>query len=198
MKNSSIKDLILCLSRLPGLGPRSGRRAALHLLKNKQDLLVGLQQALQNVSEAVRVCSICGNFDTEEPCHVCQNPERDSRLVCVVAEVEDVWALERSGAFKGMYHVLGGVLSAMDGITPDRLALTSLMQRLESQPIQEVVLALSATIEGQTTAHYIADRISSLPHISLTKLAHGVPVGGELDYLDDGTLTMALKSRRPF
>lgn len=195
---SSIDQLIKFLGRLPGLGPRSGRRMALHLLKNKENLLRPLEHMLNEVAAQVVRCVQCGNLDTCSPCSICTNPERQCGTLCVVADVDDVWALERSGAFKGQYHILGGVLSAMEGVGPDKLNLHGLLDRLASNNIKEIVLALSATIEGQTTAHYVVGRLDDYPHLLITKLAHGVPVGGELDYLDDGTLMTALKARRPF
>ncbi|MCK6450467.1 MAG: recombination mediator RecR [Alphaproteobacteria bacterium] len=196
MTGPEIERLIQLLARLPGLGPRSARRAALHLLKRREALLDPLARALTDVAAVVKACHVCGNLDSVDPCSICADPRRDTGLVCVVAEVGDLWALERSGAFKGRYHVLGGTLSALDGVGPDRLNLNGLIQRAESGAIREAILALDATVDGQTTAHYIADRLSGTP-AKVSRLAHGVPVGGELDYLDDGTIAAALNARRP-
>jgi recombination protein RecR len=196
MTGPEIERLIQLLARLPGLGPRSARRAALHLLKRREALLDPLARALADVAAVVKTCRVCGNLDSVDPCSICADPRRDAGLVCVVAEVGDLWALERSGAFKGRYHVLGGTLSALDGVGPDRLNLNGLIQRAESGAIREAILALDATVDGQTTAHYIADRLAGTP-AKVSRLAHGVPVGGELDYLDDGTIAAALDARRP-
>ena len=190
-----ILRLIDLLSKLPGLGPRSARRAALHLLKKPDQLLAPLAAALSDAAAKIEACSICGNFDTVNPCSVCAAPGRDHAIVCVVEEVGDLWAMERSGVFKGRYHVVGGALSALDGITPDDLNIASLVRRAASGEVHEVILALNATVDGQTTAHYITDRLAHLP-VKVTRLAHGVPVGGELDHLDDGTIAAALNSRR--
>ena len=190
---SELDTLIQLLAKLPGLGPRSARRAALLLIKRRESLLEPLAAALANAAEAIRPCSICGNLDTVEPCAICRDPERDMTTICVVEDLADLWALERTGAFRGLYHVLGGTLSALDGIGPDDLNIERLLARL--RPSQELILALNATVEGQTTAHYLADRLAGRD-IRITRLAHGVPIGGELDYLDDGTLTAALKARR--
>jgi recombination protein RecR len=193
MTGSEIEKLIQLLARLPGLGPRSARRAALHLLKRRETVLLPLAAALRSAADAIRTCSVCGNLDTSDPCSTCADPKRDAGLICVVEEVGDLWAIERSGAFKGRYHVLGGVLSALEGIGPDDLNIAKLVER--ARDAREVVLATNATVEGQTTAHYISDRLAGTP-ATVTRLAHGVPVGGELDYLDDGTLTAALRARR--
>lgn len=190
---SELDTLIQLLAKLPGLGPRSARRAALHLIKRREALLEPLAAALAKAAEAIRPCPICGNLDTVEPCAICRDPERDMTTICVVEDLADLWALERTGAFRGRYHVLGGTLSALDGIGPDDLNVQRLLARL--QPRQELILALNATVEGQTTAHYLADRLAGTD-ITITRLAQGVPIGGELDYLDDGTLTAALKARR--
>lgn len=190
---SELDTLIQLLAKLPGLGPRSARRAALHLIKRREGLLEPLAAALAKAAEAIRPCPICGNLDTVEPCAICRDPERDMTTICVVEDLADLWALERTGAFRGRYHVLGGTLSALDGIGPDDLNVQRLLARL--QPRQELILALNATVEGQTTAHYLADRLAGTD-ITITRLAQGVPIGGELDYLDDGTLTAALKARR--
>ncbi len=193
-----IEKLIQLLSRLPGLGPRSARRAALHLLKKRQQLLDPLQAALKDASDKILICQTCGNIDTLNPCSICRDPARDTSLLVVVEEVADLWALERAGAVNGRYHVLGGILSALDGIGPEQLNLKTLPARALDET-QEVLLALSATIEGQTTAHYITDLLHGLGSmIKVSRLAHGVPVGGELDYLDEGTLSLAIKGRLPF
>jgi recombination protein RecR len=195
MPVSEIDRLIQLLSKLPGLGPRSGRRAALALMKRRESLMLPLADALEQVAEKVRACSVCGNLDDSDPCALCRDPRRDPAAVCVVADVADLWALERAQAFKGRYHVLGGVLSALDGIGPEQLNLMPLLRRVECGEVKEVILALGATVDGQTTAHYLADRLQPLG-VALSRLAHGVPVGGELDYLDDGTLIQALKARQ--
>ena len=192
-----IERLIQMLAKLPGLGPRSARRAALYLIKNREKLLVPLSQAMQQAIERVTVCSTCGNVDTVDPCTLCSDPRRDRTMICVVEEVGDLWALERAGAWNGLYHVLGGTLSAVDGIRPEDLAIASLIERAAAGQIREVVLALNATVEGQTTAHYVIDRLQGLS-VETSRLAHGVPLGGELDYLDEGTLTAAMRARRPF
>ncbi|WP_323797689.1 recombination mediator RecR [Nisaea sp.] len=183
------------LAKLPGLGPRSARRAVLHLLRKRETLMRPLADALGAAAEAVRDCSVCGNLDASDPCHICKDESRDGSVICVVEDVGDVWALERAGAFKGRYHVLGGLLSALDGVGPDDLNLDALIARSGSPEVKEVILAMDATVDGQTTAHYISDRLAGLD-LSITRLARGVPVGGELDFLDDGTLTQALKARR--
>ncbi|HBQ50223.1 MAG TPA: recombination protein RecR, partial [Hyphomonas atlantica] len=190
-----ILRLIELISRLPGLGPRSARRVALFLLKRRDTLLKPLADALAEAGEKIERCKTCGNFDTVQPCAVCQADGRDDGLVCVVEDVPDLWALERGGAFRGRYHVLGGVLSAIDGITPEDLNIPSLVTRVEAGGVREVILALNATVDGQTTAHYVAELLEG-KGVSVTRLAHGVPVGGELDHLDDGTLAAALRSRR--
>ena len=191
-----IEALIALLAKVPGLGPRSARRAALQLLKKKDQLMVPLAAALAEAAAKVGACSKCGLLDTQNPCALCANPERDDALICVVAEVGDVWALERAGAFKGRYHVLGGVLSALDGVRPEDLRIAKLMERASAPGVREVILALAATVDGQTTAHYLAERLAPLG-VTVSRLSHGVPVGGELDLLDDGTLFAALQSRRP-
>jgi recombination protein RecR len=195
MPLSEIDRLIQLLSKLPGLGPRSGRRAALTLMKRRDALLMPLIDALERVADNVRACSICGNLDDADPCAICRDARRDPAAVCVVADVADLWALERAQAFKGRYHVLGGVLSALDGIGPEQLNIGSLIRRIEAGEGKEVILALGATVDGQTTAHYLADRLQPFG-VAISRLAHGVPVGGELDYLDDGTLVQALKARQ--
>lgn len=192
---TDVERLIQLLARLPGLGPRSARRAALHLLKKRETLMGPLTQALDAVSRTVRTCSVCGNIDTLDPCGICRDEKRDPALICVLEEVGDLWALERTGSFKGRYHVLGGHLSALDGIGPEDLNIAKLVERAQQDTVKEVILATNLTVDGQTTAHYIAERLRAAG-VSVTRLAHGVPVGGELDYLDDGTLTAALRARR--
>jgi recombination protein RecR len=192
-----IERLIQLLARLPGLGPRSARRAALALIKKKETLMEPLGTAIAEAAAAVTVCPVCGNVDTQRPCTICADPARDPALLVVVEDVGDLWALERAGATKGRYHVLGGVLSPLDGIGPDDLNLGSLAGRVRENNIGEVILAMNATVEGQTTAHYVTDLLAGAG-AKVTRLAHGVPVGGELDYLDDGTLAAAMKSRTPF
>lgn len=196
MSSPELDALTQALSRLPGLGPRSARRAVLHLIKKRETALKPLVAALQAVTDRLSVCGICGNVDTRDPCGVCADPRRDDKLLCVVEEVSDLWALDRSRLFPGRFHVLGGRLSALEGIRPEDLAIDRLVNRLAAGGIDEVVLAMNATLEGQTTAHYLTDRLERFP-IRLTQLAHGLPVGGELDYLDEGTLAQALRARRP-
>ena len=196
MTKNEIETLIQLLARLPGLGPRSARRAALHLIAKREQLLLPLATALQRTGEAIRTCSRCGNIDTADPCGICVDARRQPGVICVVEQVGDLWALERSGAFRGLYHVLGGTLSALDGRGPAQLRIGSLVERATAPEVEEVILALGATVDGQTTAHYVAERLAT-SGAAVTRLAHGVPVGGELDYLDDGTLTAALKARRP-
>lgn len=196
MAGPEIERLIQLLARLPGLGPRSARRAVLHLLKKKDALLLPLAATLREVGETVHACRTCGNLDSRDPCAICTDPRRDEALLCVVESVADLWALERAGVFRGRYHVLGGTLSALDGIGPDDLNVDGLIARMQSGKVREVIIATNATVEGQTTAHYITDRLAS-QNVQISRLAHGVPVGGELDYLDDGTLGAALKARRP-
>ncbi|MEP1904867.1 MAG: recombination mediator RecR [Nitratireductor sp.] len=185
------------LAKLPGLGPRSARRAVLHLIKKKDALLIPLAAAMADAAEKACICSTCGNVDTRDPCTICADPRRDAASICVVEEVGDLWALERAGAHQGGYHVLGGVLSALDGVGPDDLNIGKLVERARNGEVKEIILAMNATVDGQATAHYIMDRLDGTG-ISISRLAHGVPVGGELDYLDDGTLAAAMKSRRPF
>jgi recombination protein RecR len=196
MASHEIETLSAALARLPGLGPRSAKRAVLHLLKRRESALVPLLRALEIVSERLATCSVCGNVDTTNPCGVCADFRRDTRMLCVVEDVSDLWALERSRLFPGKFHVLGGRLSALEGVRPEDLNIASLLSRIAAGGIDEVVLAMNATLEGQTTAHYIAERLETMP-VRLTQLAHGLPVGGELDYLDDGTLAQALRARRP-
>lgn len=196
MTGPEIDRLIQLLAKLPGLGPRSARRAALHLLKKREALMTPLAQAINRAAEAIRTCSICGNLDTNDPCVVCSDTRRDATLICVVEDVADLWALERGRVFAGGYHVLGGTLSALDGIGPEDLNIASLMRRARNGAVREVILATNATVDGQTTAHYLADRLAGIEGVKVSRLAHGVPVGGELDYLDEGTLAAALKARR--
>jgi recombination protein RecR len=191
-----IERLIALLGKLPGLGPRSARRAALALLKRRDQLLTPLSQALAEAAAKVRACSACGALDTCDPCSVCADPQRDAALLCVVEEVGGLWAMERGGAFRGRYHVLGGLLSALDGVGPQALRVDELVGRVARGEVREVILALPATVDGQTTAHYLAERLAS-GGVQITMLARGVPVGGELDWLDDGTIAQALRARRP-
>jgi recombination protein RecR len=191
-----IERMIALLSKLPGLGPRSARRAALALLKRRDQMLVPLADALAEAARTVRVCSTCGALDTCDPCSICADPARDPALICVVEEVGGLWALERAAAFRGRYHVLGGLLSALDGRGPEALRVAELVARASDPAVREVILALPATVDGQTTAHYLADRLAGA-EVSVTSLARGVPVGGELDWLDEGTLNQALRARRP-
>ncbi|MGL4438060.1 MAG: recombination mediator RecR [Bosea sp. (in: a-proteobacteria)] len=192
-----IERLIQLLAKLPGLGPRSARRAALHLVKKREQLLGPLSDAMRVAHEKIVVCQSCGNIDTSDPCSVCRDPRRDDSIIVVVSDVADLWALERSAAINARYHVLGGVLSAMDGVRPENLNIDKLIERAADPAVKELILALNATIDGATTAHYITDRVSHLP-VKVTRLAHGVPVGGELDYLDDGTLSAAIRQRTGF
>ncbi|MCY4239261.1 MAG: recombination mediator RecR [Rhodospirillaceae bacterium] len=195
MASAEIERLIQLLAKLPGLGPRSARRAALHMVKRKDHVMDPLARALTKAVARVTVCSACGNVDTADPCGICTDPRRDPTVLCVVEEVGDLWAMERSAVFRGRYHVLGGTLSALDGVGPDELRIPSLIDRATDPVVAEVILATNATVEGQTTAHYISDQLNDAG-VTLTALAHGVPVGGELDYLDDGTLAAAMKARR--
>ncbi len=192
-----IEKLIQLLAKVPGLGPRSARRAALHLIKKKDQLLAPLSVAMADAAENVRVCSRCGNVDTTDPCTVCADPRRDQSTVIVVEDVADLWALERAAALNAGYHVLGGTLNPLDGVGPDQLSIRQLVSRVAEGEIKEVVLAVNATVEGQTTAHYLTDQLGGLD-VRVTRLAHGVPVGGELDYLDEGTLSAALRARTVF
>lgn len=195
MVGPEIERLMQLLSRLPGLGPRSARRIALHLVEKRETLLLPLAQALAAVGETVKTCSVCGNFDSVDPCSICADHGRDPAILCVVEGVGSLWAMERAGVFRGRYHVLGGLLSALDGIGPDDLGLPRLRARLADGAVREVVLATPATVDGQTTAHYIAEYLAGA-NVTVSGLAHGVPVGGELDYLDDGTIGAALRARR--
>ncbi len=191
-----IERLIALLSKLPGLGPRSARRATLALLKRRDQLLLPLSEALGQAADRVKTCSVCGSLDTQDPCAICSDPHRDASLICVVEEVGALWAMERAGAFRGRYHVLGGLLSALDGVGPDALRIGPLVARATEPEVREAILALPATVDGQTTAHYLAEALSKAD-VSVTMLARGVPVGGELDWLDDGTIAQAMRARRP-
>ena len=194
MIHSEIDHLVRLVSKLPGLGLRSARRIVLHLLNNKEKEMFVLSNEIRDVAERVKFCVICGNMDTSEECYICKDEKREETTICVVESVGDLWAIERSGVFSGRYHVLGGVLSALDNIGPDDLRINSLIDRAKSEKIKEVILANSATVDGQTTAHYIADQLGS-SDVILSRLAQGLPMGGELDFLDDGTITQALKAR---
>ncbi len=191
---NDLLTLIKLLARLPGIGQRSARRIALHLLKKRESLLLPLAASLNTTAQNIRNCSECGNWDTQDPCNICVHPTRDKTILCVVEDVADLWALERSNAFRGLYHVLGGTLSALDGVTPNDLNIPKLLERCRENGVLEVILAMNATVEGQTTAHYVSQRLTALP-LKITRLAHGVPLGGELDFLDEGTLTTALMAR---
>ena len=192
-----IERLIQLLARLPGLGPRSARRAALFLIKKREALMAPLAAALQTAIEKIEVCRTCGNIDSQNPCAICTDPRRDGAAIVVVADVADLWALERAAAMPARYHVLGGTLSPLDGIGPDDLTIEALVKRAHDPAVNEVILALNATVDGQSTAHYITDLLHEAG-VKVTRLAHGVPVGGELDYLDEGTLAAAIRSRTPF
>ena len=195
MAGGEIDRLVQFFARLPGLGPRSARRVVLFLIKRRESLMLPLAQALESAAQAMCSCTVCGNVDVTDPCSVCVDPRRDPSLICVVEDVADMWALERAMVFSGRYHVLGGALSALDGKGPEDLSIAGLVERARSDEVAEIILATSATVEGQTTAHYVAERLEDA-HVRISGLAHGVPVGGELDYLDDGTLSAALKERR--
>lgn len=192
---SEIETLIRLFSRLPGFGTRSARRTVLYLIKRRESQLIPLEKAIQDVIDTVQICPICGNLDSQSPCAVCADSRRDDSTICVVQDVADLWAIDRSGAFKGRYHVLGGLLSAIDGTGPEELRLPALERRIRENHTAELILALPATVDGQTTAHYIAERFKDLP-LKISSLAQGIPVGGELDYLDDGTIQTALRARR--
>ena len=196
MVSADIERLIGLLAKLPGLGPRSARRAVLHLVKRRESLAQPLAKAMAETLDNIKTCSRCGNLDSQDPCALCRNPKRDGSVICVVEDVADLWALERSAAFRGHYHVLGGTLSALEGIGPEDLNIPGLLARVNEDGVKEVILATSATVDGQTTAHFLADKLAGTK-AEVTELAHGVPVGGELDYLDDGTLSAALRDRRP-
>ena len=192
---SSLDHLIRRMARLPGLGPRSARRAVLHLLRHRDQLMLPLASELDQVGRSIRSCIECGNYDTQDRCRICLNPNRDTSRICVVEDLADLWAMERAAVYTGRYHVLGGVMNAIDGIGPDALRIPYLVEKAGMPEVKEVILATSATVDGQTTAHYIAEKLQS-SQVSVTRLAHGVPVGGELDYLDDGTLAQAMKARQ--
>lgn len=192
---SEIETLIRLFSRLPGFGTRSARRTVLYLIKRRESQLIPLEKAIQDVIDTVQICPICGNLDSQSPCAVCADSRRDDSTICVVQDVADLWAIDRSGAFKGRYHVLGGLLSVIDGTGPEELRLPALERRIRENNTAELILALPATVDGQTTAHYIAERFKDLP-LKISSLAQGIPVGGELDYLDDGTIQTALRARR--
>ncbi len=195
MIGTEIEHIIKLLSRLPGLGPRSARRAVLHLLKNRENLMLPMAQSLDTAAEVIKECSECHNLDSSSPCSICSSKSRDASKICVVEDISDLWAIEKTASFKGYYHVLGGTLSALDGITPEDLSIPHLVERVTSDSIKEVIIALNATIDGQTTAHYISDCLQSCG-VSTTQLAHGLPIGGQIDYMDDGTISTALKSRK--
>ena len=194
MSEQILEKLIKKVSKLPGLGPRSSRRVILYLLKDKEKLFLPLIQDMNDVANKVKSCIECGNLDEKEICNICINTSRNNKIICIVETVADLWAMERSNVYNGKYHILGGVLSAIDGINPQQLNIDSLEMKLKSGDFTEVIIAISATLDGQTTAHYLADRFSKL-NIKITRLAHGMPVGGELDFLDDGTIAQALKAR---
>ncbi len=196
MIGPDIDSVIQLLAKLPGLGPRSARRAVLHLLRHRDSLMRPLAEALATAATAVTPCPVCGNLDTRQPCAICADATRDRTMICVVEQVADLWALERTRAFRGLYHVLGGTLSALSGVGPDDLSIPALINRARDPAVTEIILALNATVEGQTTAHYVSDRLTDCA-VTVSRLAHGVPLGGELDYLDDGTLLAALRARRP-
>lgn len=195
MIGTEIEHLIKLLARLPGMGPRSARRAVLHLLKNRENLMHPLSDAMETAANVVRECPECHNMDTVSPCSICTNTARDASLLCVVEDISDLWAIEKTGSFKGYYHVLGGTLSALDGITPEDLSIPHLLQRVKHNRVEEVILALNATIDGQTTAHYLSDCLHA-SGVTITQLAQGMPIGGQIDYMDDGTIATALKSRK--
>ena len=194
MSEQYLEKLIKKVSKLPGLGPRSSRRVVLHLLKDKEKILLPLIEDLSTVANNIQSCNECGNIDENEICQICKDSSRNQNLLCVVETVADLWALERSNVYNGKYHILGGVLSAIDGVNPEQLNIASLEKRLENKSITEIIIAISATLDGQTTAHYLAEILSKF-NINITRLAHGLPVGGELDFLDDGTIAQALKAR---
>ncbi len=194
---SDIEDLIRLMARLPGLGPRSARRAVLQLLKKRGPLMAPLAQAMAHVALSARDCTVCGNIGTSDLCPICADTRRQTGEICVVEDVADLWAMERAGVFRGRYHVLGGTLSALDGVSPEDLRIPQLLRRVQDEDAREVILALNATVDGQTTAHYIADALSGSP-VKVSSLGQGVPIGGELDYLDDGTIGAALRARRQF
>ena len=196
MIGAEISQLIALLAKIPGLGPRSAKRAALHLMKKRDTHLTPLIKAMQEVLDTVEVCPLCGNLDTVSPCAICSDIKRERNNLCIVADVADLWALERAGSFKGKYHVLGGLLSALDGVSPDDLGVESLLDRIKKDEVSEVILALPVTVEGQTTSHYLADMLANFENVEVYMLAQGIPVGGELDYLDDGTIATAFKAKK--
>ncbi len=196
MQSGGLESLIQLLAKLPGLGPRSARRAALFLLKRRESLMTPLARALEETAENIKACSVCHNLDVTDPCTICSADKRDTSVICVVEEVGDLWAMERLAGFRGLYHVLGGALSALDGVGPEDLAIGALITRAGDSAVKEVIIATNATVDGQTTAHYIADVLADCG-VRISGLAHGVPMGGELDYLDEGTLAAALKARKP-
>ena len=196
MSGAEIDRLIQLLAKLPGLGPRSARRAVLYMLKRRDGFMLPLGEAIGAVAAAILPCGICGNLDTTDPCPICADPKRDGGLVCVIEDVADLWAIERTASYGGKYHVLGGILSALDGVRPEDLNIPALVARAAGGDVREVILAMNATVEGQSTAHYLTDRLAATG-VKVSRLAHGVPIGGELDYLDEGTLAAALKARRP-
>ncbi len=197
MAHNDIEELIRLFSKLPGLGPRSARRAVLHLMRHKEQLMKPMEQALSHAREHIRSCSSCGNLDVVDPCYICNDGRRDKSVICVVEEVADLWAIDRCNLFRGQYHVLGGTLSALDDRGPDQLNIEPLITRAGHDEVKEIILATNATLEGQTTAHYLTTRLAAC-NVSISRLAQGIPMGGELDYLDDGTLGAALKARLPF
>lgn len=196
-QSGDIETLIKQFAKLPGIGPRSARRMVLQLIRQRERLMEPLIEALTRTANAVRTCSICGNIDTVDPCHICNDPRRDPALLCVVEELADLWAVERSAMFRGRYHVLGGTLSALDGRGPDQLNIPQLVARAREAAVTEVILATNITVEGQTTAHYVTEQLADC-NVAVSRLAQGIPIGGELDYLDDGTLGAALRARLPF
>ena len=196
MVGAEISQLIALLAKIPGLGPRSAKRAALHLMKKRDTHLTPLIKAMQEVLDTVEVCPLCGNLDTVSPCAICSDIKRERNKLCIVADIADLWALERAGSFKGKYHVLGGLLSALDGVSPDDLGVEALLDRIKKDEVSEVILALPVTVEGQTTSHYLADMLADFENVEVYMLAQGIPVGGELDYLDDGTIATAFKAKK--
>ncbi len=195
MESKEIKNLIILMAKIPGLGPRSARRSVLNLIKNPEKLMLPLAKALIQVSENIKLCSICGNIDSDHICGICKDDKRDKKIICVVEDLTDLWALERSNTYKGRYHILGGVLSAIDGINPEDLRIKELINNIKENDVEEVILATSATLAGQTTSFYITDLIKDM-NVTVSRLAQGIPIGGELDYLDDGTIGAAMDSRK--
>ena len=195
MESKEIKNLITLMAKMPGLGPRSARRGVLNLIKNPEKLMLPLAKALIQVSENIKLCSICGNIDSDDICGICKDDKRDKKIICVVEDITDLWALERSNTYRGRYHILGGVLSAIDGINPEDLRIKELINNIKENNVEEVILATSATLAGQTTSFYITDLIKDM-NVTVSRLAQGIPIGGELDYLDDGTIGAAIDSRK--